>query len=236
MQRSKLLPILLCVAGIGLLGAALMLSLETADTSVAMNPPESAVQPADRDLVAQRLIELPADGKTYEAVLVVHDDWARRPDETALVRHWQSLPEVQDITADIRMQIFTESDPMTRARFAQHVKILPTVMILRPDGYTVFKDYGEYLQIPRHVGRWPNRPVVLPWNRVCPCPKPEPPRPPQPTPIVVPERVPDRVTPARGNEFVVAMLVACGLAALMAGLGTLTVFAVKRVHAGESLK
>ena len=167
-------------------------------TKQAAETAERLVEVARAVEVQAEVIELPNDGKSYYATLLLHDDWRSRTAERTIAASFAADPLLSSLRAQTHWNTYLESNPLYKERFAKSCPILPALLIQDSDGKVLLKLSGDALtgDIERVRGPirrlWQARPIyVLPWRRPAPCPDPTP-SPPQPAPDDEP--VPD-VTP-----------------------------------------
>ncbi|MHB1033261.1 MAG: hypothetical protein ACYC35_05060 [Pirellulales bacterium] len=177
--------------------------------------------------VAEQVIELPEDGEAYHTSIFTHADWQARPDERRLVAWFAGNARLASFKAQTHAHHVTPDDPIF-PRFRDTIAELPAVVVQQASGRVLYKTSGP--RIPESAERlandialvFPNRPVLLPWNRPRPCPGPNCPQPkpePQPAPPDVDVNVapiPD-VAPAEPNPNGALSLALAGGAAALAG-------------------
>lgn len=109
----------------------------------------AATEPAPQN----RIVELPEDGGVWHLSLFVHADWQSRKADREVVAAFEADPQLRSLKAQAKYHLYTEADPMYRQRFAQHVPVLPAVMLQRGNGEVVFKSSAGNLDPPALGGQ-----------------------------------------------------------------------------------
>lgn len=235
-QPLGLVLVALMVCWLGLSGAETDAELGAVTESVedVQQGLHALARTVAEEAVADRVLELPEDGRSYRTVVVLHDDWQRRRPERELVAWFAAQPELASLKAQTQFYLLT-SDSATYEDFvAAAGGELPAVFVQDETGRALYKAAGDGLvsadrMAAELVTLFEKRPWLRlrPWlrPRPCPCPTPAPtPSPdpgPQPGPdIDVDVRIPDlrppaeRVDAAGGGDVWLVMAVVVVVAAV----------------------
>lgn len=204
-MHPKLVPILIVLAAVCLA------------VPMAYAAPQTP-QPSPQALITV----LPADPDVGYCTILAHDDWSTRPGERALIEHWLSLSEVQDLAAHGRYFAWCESDPIYQQRERANNPILPAIVIQDAQGCVLYKDHGDAVgdtDVDAMLGKHKHQ-LFLPWRKTVVLKTTPPPTvnvavtPPPP----VPDKVPLQESPAAKDSYTTLLAVSCVIVAVLAGI------------------
>ena len=182
------------------------------------DPPakEEPLLEAPAPQMGERVVHLPEDGQTWYTVAIVNAQ--RTQLDQQFLAGFDVESRLRSLKAQTRFFVYGTDHPIYQQRFAQHVKRMPAVFVLRGDsGEVVYTnsgpeiathphDLGEAIQcaIKRRCPHGRCQPVVEPIPE--PTPQPEPPVGP---PDVGPPLPPADTSPPAWQLFVLGLAAAC---------------------------